>query len=266
MSLCCRLFGVLAGFCLLFPLSAAAEETLRYAGATTLQRYFMPEASRAFSAETGVRMTIDGGNTDPGIKALLAGNVDLAGAGRHLTAAEKAQGLVEHFLGWDILAIVVAKDNPVANLSHEQLRGVFAGDLVSWRAVGGPDQPIVVMTAPKGSGMRSAVEDLILKGRALTPKEVVSAVVAQSDQQVSLFSGAISAISLSMVDSNNVKVIAVDGVEPLPANVQLKKYPLVKPLVLVTRGQPQGALAKFIALAKGPRGQKILNKQFVAAP
>ena len=262
----CRLFGLLGCLGLCLPLAAPAEESLRYAGATTLQRYFMPEAARAFYAETGVRMTIDGGNTNAGIKALLAGEIDVAGAGRHLTAEEKRQGLVEHFLGWDLLAIVVSKDNPVTSLSQRQLQGIIAGDLANWQTVGGPDQPIIVMSAPKGSGMRSAVQELILKERDFSPGEVVSAIVAQTDQQVSLFPGAIAAVSLSMVDSDTVKVIAVDGVEPSPANIQLKKYPLAKPLALVTRGQPKGALAQFIALAKGPRGQKILNKQFVAAP
>src|SRR5512135_2028410 len=88
---------------LLVPRSAPAEELLRYAGATTLQHSFMPEAARIFQGDTGVRIQIEGGNTNPGIKALLAGEVDMAGAGRHLTAEEKKQGLIEHFLGWDTL-------------------------------------------------------------------------------------------------------------------------------------------------------------------
>lgn len=251
---------------LCLPFAAVAEENLRYAGATTLQRYFMPEMARAFQAETGLRMTIDGGNTNPGIKALLAGDIDMAGAGRHLTAEEKKLGLVEHFLGWDILTVVVAKDNPVSNLTIEQLRGIFSGDLTNWKAVGGRDQAIMVVTAPKGSGMRSAVQDLILKERSYTPQEVVSGVVAQSDQQVSMFPGSITAVSMSMIDNQSAKTVAINGIEPVAVNVQTGKYPLAKPLALVTRGQPQGAVAKFIVLAKGPRGQQILNKNFVAAP
>jgi len=260
------LLGLFGCLWLCLPLTAAAEETLRYAGATTLQQSFMPEAANVFQAETGVRMTIEGGNTTPGIKALLAGEVDVAGAGRHLTAEEKQRGLVEHFLGWDTLAVVVPKANQIANLTMEQLRGIFAGDLINWKAVGGPDQAIVVLTAPKGSGIRSAVQDLILKERSFTAQEVVSGVVGQADQQVSMFPGAITVVSLSMVDNKQARVVAVNGIEPLAANILVNKYPLVKPLALVTRGQPQGSLAKFIALAKGPRGQQVLNKHFVAAP
>ncbi len=69
---------------------------------------------------------IEGGNTNPGIRSLLAGEIDLAGAGRHLIAEEKQRGLVEHFLGWEVLAVVVQRTNPVDALTLAQLRGIFA--------------------------------------------------------------------------------------------------------------------------------------------
>jgi phosphate transport system substrate-binding protein len=250
--LLCGLLG------LLVPGYAAAEELLRYAGATTLQRSFMPEAARSFQADTGVRIQIEGGNTNPGIRALLAGEVDMAGAGRHLTAEEKKQGLIEHFVGWDVLAVVVQKSSPVETLSLEQLRDIFAGGIRNWKAVG-------VVTSPKGSGMRTAIQDLILKEKAFTANEVVSGVVSQADQQVAMFPAAITAVSLSMVDNTRVKTLSVDGIAPTAANVAAGRYPLAKPLALVTRGQPKGQLQRFIDFATGARGQAILAKQFVPA-
>lgn len=256
------LCGLLA---LLTPGLVGAEELLRYAGATTLQHAFMPEAARTFQSETGVRISIEGGNTNPGIRALLAGEVDIAGAGRHLTAEEKKQGLIEHFLGWDVLAIVVQRTLPVETLTMEQLRDIFSGEIRNWKEVGGKDAPIVVVTSPKGSGMRSAVQDLVLKEKTFTANEVVSGVVGQADQQVGMFPAAITAVSLSMVDNARVKVLKVEGVEPDAANVTAGRYPLAKPLALVTRGQPVGRLQRFIEFATGPRGQAILAKHFVAA-
>ena len=241
----------------------AAADLLRYAGATTLQRSFMPEASRVFQSETGVRIQIDGGNTNPAIRALLAGEIDMAGAGRLLTPAEKQQGLVEHFLGWDALAVVVPRSIAVENLTLEQLRGIFSGETRNWKDVGGKESPIVVVTSPKGSGMRSAVQDLILKGKAFTTQEVVSGVVGQADQQVTMFPAAITAVSLSMVDNARVKVLSVDGVAPTVANVAAGRYPLAKPLALVTRGQPRGQLQRFIEFATSERGKAILARDFV---
>jgi len=243
----------------------SAEGMLRYAGATTLQRYFMPEVARIFTGETGIKVLIEGGNTGPGISALLNGEVDMAGAGRHLTAAEKSKGLVEHLLGWDVLAIVVHEKNPLESLTLTQLQGIFSGETSNWHEVGGSNGPIVVVTSPQGSGMRSAVKDLILKEKKVFSREIVSAIVAESDQQVSMFPGGITALSRSMLNAEHVKAIKIDGVEPTPAKIADGSYPLAKPLALVTKGAPQvqSDLARFIALVYSPEGKALLGKSFV---
>jgi len=256
-------FSLLVSLFLMAP--ACAEEALRYAGATTLQRFFMPDAARLFSDETAVRIRIEGGNTGPGITALLKGEVDMAGAGRHLTDEEKRLGLVEHFLGWDVLAIVVNQQNPVEDLTLGQLQTVFSGTVTNWQELGGEDKKIVVVTAPKGSGIRSAVKKLILKDKDFPSREIVSAIVAESDQQVGLFSGGITAMSRSMLDAPKVKAVTVSGVEPTASNISKGEYSLAKPLALITRGEPKDELARFLELVKSSRGKAILNKRFVAA-
>jgi ABC-type phosphate transport system substrate-binding protein len=90
-----RQCGILTIFLLLTSGMSVAEKLLRYAGATTLQRIFMPEMARIFAGETAVRILIEGGNTDPGISSVLNGVIDMAGAGRLLSEAEKQQGLRE---------------------------------------------------------------------------------------------------------------------------------------------------------------------------
>ena len=260
-----RQFGVLTIIMLTMTGGACADELLRYAGATTLQRFFMPEVGRIFSSDTAIKVHIEGGNTGPGIKALLNGEVDMAGAGRLLTEVEKSQGLVEHFLGWDVLTIIVHEQNSLEDLSLDQLQAVFSGTATNWQDVGGKDDPIVVVTCPKGSGMRSAVKKLILKDKKYTSREIVSAIVAESDQQVSMFPVGITALSRSMLDADNVKTITVNGILPSAASISEGRYPLAKPLTLVTNGEPQGDLARFIALAKSQLGRTILQKSFVPA-
>lgn len=258
-----RKFALLTIVLLMLSAGAWAEEPLRYAGATTLERFFMPEVSRLFTSETAIRVHIQGGNTGPGIKALLNGDVDMAGAGRMLTEAEKAKGLVEHFLGWDVLAIVVHEQNPLEDLTLEQLQGIFSGSINNWQDVGGNAGPIVVVTCPQGSGMRSTVKTNILKDKSYLSREIVSAIVAEADQQVSMFPTGITALSRSMVDADHVKVIKVDGVVPSPDAISGGRYSLAKPLTLVTKGVPQGDLARFVSLAKSQQGRAILQKSFV---
>lgn len=258
-----RSLGVLSILLLSLTAAASAEDLLRYAGATTLQRFFMPEVSRLFTKDTAVKVHISGGNTDPGISALLNGEVEMAGAGRLLTPEEKNKGLVEHLLGWDVLAIVVHEQNPLLNLTRDQLRGIFSGEITQWKELGGMDLPILVVTSPKGSGMRSAVQDLLLSKKDYLRREIVSAIVSASDQQVSMFPGGITALSSSMLDAGHVKAVTVDGVAPTAENIAAGLYPLAKPLTLVTKGEPKGDLGRFIALAKGPQGKAVLQKSFV---
>ncbi len=260
-----RQCGILTIIVLSMAGSACADELLRYAGATTLQRFFMPEIGSLFTSDTAIKVSIAGGNTGPGIRALLNGEIDMAGAGRLLTKAEKKQGLVEHFLGWDVLVIVVHEQNPLEDLSLDQLQGIFSGAITNWQDVGGKDGPIVVVTCPNGSGMRSAVKKLILKKQEFLSREIVSAIVAESDQQVGMFPTGITALSRSMLDADGVKPIMVNGVTPTAINIIEKRYPLVKPLTLVTKGLPQGDLARFIDLAKSQRGRMALQKSFLPA-
>ena len=159
---------------------------------------------------------------------------------------------------------MVQRTNPVHALTLAQLRDIFTGDIRNWKEVGGRDEPIVVVTSPKGSGMRSAVQELILGEKPFTAAEVVTGVVGQADQQVSMFPNGIAALSLSMVDNQQVKTLLVEGVAPSPGNVEAGRYSLAKPLALVTRGQPKGQLERFIQFALSPRGQGVLCQELRA--
>jgi phosphate transport system substrate-binding protein len=68
-----------------------------------------------------------------------------------------------------------------------------------------------------------------------------------------------------MLDAEHVKVVKVEGVSPTAENLLVGLYPLAKPLTLVTRGEPQGALARFFTLVKSPQGRAVLQKIFVPA-
>jgi phosphate transport system substrate-binding protein len=255
------------GLCVVITIAllgnAYAEPVLRYAGATTLQRFFMPEVARLFSDATAIKVQIEGGNTDPGISALLHGDIDMAGAGRLLTDAEKQKGLVEHFLGWDTLAIIVHEQNPVESLSLDQLQKIFAGEITDWQEVGGQPNPIVLVSHTEGSGMRNAIKTLILKEKDFSSREIIAAIVSEADQQVSMFPSGITALSHSMYDARNVKEIFVNGVGPTAENIENGSYPLAKPLALVTKGKPEGDLARFLDLVNSSQGRAVLQKKFV---
>ncbi|MBE0598531.1 MAG: phosphate ABC transporter substrate-binding protein [Desulfuromonadales bacterium] len=246
---------------LLASWAPASDEVITYAGATTLQRDFMPPAAQLFLRQTGIPVRLTGGNSDPGLAAVQTGAVKLAGSGRYLRPEEKRGGLVETLIGWDAIVIGVHRSNPVNNLSLRQLQEIFSGRLVNWRQVGGEDQPILVITSPKGSGMRQAVQHN-LGLDSFTPQEITAALVADGDRQVAALPLAICALSQSMADSEEVKIIQVDGLFPTRETVAAQSYPLIKPLLLVTRGKPAGAVARFITMALSDQGQDIMAQKF----
>jgi phosphate transport system substrate-binding protein len=144
-----------------------------------------------------------------------------------------------------------------------QLRGIFSGRIVNWQEVGGNDQPILVVSSPEGSGMRDAVRGEILKGDSFTPREIVAAIVADADRLVAQFPLAITATSRSMVDAGGAKIIQVDGVTPDQASISARRYPMAKPLTLVTLRAPQGNVARFISFVLEEEGQQIMSRKFL---
>lgn len=261
-----RLFvGLLAAVILLGAEIGHAHDSfeISYAGASSLQYFFMPEMSRLFFDDTEIRIRLEGGNTDQGIQALQRGEVDMAGATRHLSRAEKAGGLIEHLLGWDVMTAMVNRNNPVQDITLRQLQGIFSGEIVNWLECGGPNLPIIVITCPKGTTMRMAVQELVLQDKAYLDRAVVSVIAAQTDRHVAMFPGAIAVLSTSIVDGARVKALKVDGVEPSSRSLAEGRYPLARPLALITRGAPRDELEVFTNLATSPMGQEVLAKHFV---
>jgi ABC-type phosphate transport system substrate-binding protein len=110
--------------------------------------------------------------------------------------------------------------------------------------------------------MRDAVRREILKGDSFTRREIVAAIVADADRLVAQFPLAITATSRSMVDAGGAKIIQVDGVTPDQASISARRYPLAKPLTLVTQRAPQGDVARFISFALEEEGQQIMARKF----
>lgn len=261
-----RFIAVIAFACF-FPLfmgeSAVGSEIFRYAGATTLQRDFMREASNRFGTAHDVRFELAGGNSSAGIKALSAGVIELAGSGRFLTPQEKGVGLVEHLIGWDPLVVVVHVTNPIENVSSEDLRRMILGTFINWNQIGGRDLPLFQVAAPLGSEVYEAVEQFLFTGQQISSRAIVNPVVADADKNVSLLPAGFTVTSMSMVDVDRVKLVKIDGFSPNRQTAKTGEYPLIKPLLLVTRGKVKGSLELFINFAKSPEGQAIIAKKFV---
>ena len=257
---------------LALPLSALAAE-LSYSGSSTIGTSILEAgAVAAFTAKTGIKFgKIDQPGSGKGIKALLADEVPLASASRPLKPEEKKEKLVGTTIGYDAIAVFIHKDNPVKDLSKEQLKGIFTGQIKNWKEVGGKDAVITPNTEIL-TGKRATIEmfqELVLDGAAYgtgfkqidLPRDQITDLAATPN--------GICTVSLGLLAATNpavqakVKAVSLGGIEPSDKNIQSGAYLISRPLLLVTKGLAKDEPKEFITFMLSAEGQAIVQKNFV---
>jgi phosphate transport system substrate-binding protein len=148
--------------------SLAAMEKVTVAGSSTV----LPlgeAAAEAFNFEQkDYLVSVTGGGTGAGITGIAEGRFDIAMASREVTPVERKRygnGFVEHLVGYDGIVVAVSKpiyQAGIASLSKDQLRKIYAGEINSWRDLGGPDEEIYVVSREQGSGTRDTFDEVIM--------------------------------------------------------------------------------------------------------
>ena len=246
------------------PPPAPAE--LRYDGSTTISSRILPGLEPALRARNGVPLRIERGGAGVGLRRVLAGEVDVAGVARSLTAAELAHKPYFQIVGYDAIAVFVNEANPVRDLTRAQIKAAFTGAAASWRDLGGKPVKVVPCTERLDSE-RATVEAFrtLALGGAGYGKVVEREDPSDCIALVAHEPGGIAAASIAYAVPG-VRAVTVDGVEPLPVHVRASRYALTRPLLLVAREPPRGALADLFELALSPEGQAaIANAGFVPA-
>ncbi|MCM2264107.1 MAG: phosphate ABC transporter substrate-binding protein [Desulfuromonadales bacterium] len=260
---------------LVFVIAAvpALAAEISYSGSSTIGTSVMKAgAVSAFEAKTGIKFTkVDEPGSGKGIKALLAGEVPLAGASRPLKPEEKKDKLIGTTIGYDAIAVFIHKDNPVKDLTKEQLKGIFTGQIKNWKEVGGKDAPITPNTEIL-TGKRATIEmfqELVLDGAAFGPG--FKQIDLPRDQIIDLANtpNGICTVSLGLLAATSsdvqakVKAVSLNGLAPDDKNIQSGAYLISRPLLLVTKGLPKDEVKEFVTFMLSSEGQAIVAKNFV---
>lgn len=240
----------------LFPFHANAG-SIRYTGSSTVGK-FITDAKEVYEACTFKIDTLP--ESSGGEKCAAQQRCDMGGVARDVKKKYLDQGVVATLIGKDALAAIVNADNPITELSSDQLRAIFTGKTTNWSELGGPDLPIEVHIVKKGSATRKVFRKVILQGAeyegctVTTPDAMVVTEVGKNR-------GAIGQISFAFIKGKKiVRPLIVDGQEPTVNN---PNYPITRNLFITTHGTPQGEVKTFLDWALSPKGQQVVKQRFV---
>jgi phosphate transport system substrate-binding protein len=232
------------------------------------------EAAEILRAERKLQIQIDTqGGSSGGISALGDGLVQIAMSSKPLAAADRARyarcAYTEVAIGEDAVAMIVSRDvwqGGVRALSREQLRDIYEGRVTNWKQVGGADQRIAFFNKEPGRGTWEVFAHWVYGDPKKAPAVSFPEVGANEEtrSKVAATRGALSQLSASWVDHRTTFALAIKtdagAIEPTPANIAARRYPMSRGLYLVTDGEPKGDAKVFIDFVLGERGQKLVAK------
>ena len=245
--------------------------TVKTGGSTSVEKV-MEKLIEQFEDDNGsVKIEYEGNGSGDGIVNTKSGLYEVGHSSRELKKDGSEDGLDEIPYAIDGIAVVVHKDNPVQNLTKQQIFEIYTGVVKNWKDVGGNDAPITVITREAGSGTRSAMADII----GLEKK--VDGVVTESTKiwkdaneagntgavqtQVSGNKNAIGYMSFSDVNPAEVKMVQYEGVEISTDNLYNDSYKLKRNFYLLKKtGSTLSPEAQaFINFVLSEEGQTIVK-------
>ncbi len=246
-------FGAALSLVAVIGLSACSSATgggsITVAGSTTCLP-IAEQAAEIFKEETGTNVLVSGLGSSAGIEAVSNGTAEIATSSRGLNEEEQELGLTTIPVAHDGIAVIVNTENPVQNLSIEQLRAMYAGEITNWSEVGGEDLPIQLVNRDEASGTREAFKSIVMDGASFDRRAAVLSGTGQVRDVVSRSRGAIGYISMGFVKSEyaetEVRALSVNHVEPSEKTIASGGYPISRDLYFFTKGEPTGEAAEYI--------------------
>ena len=243
-----------------------ADQSIVIKGSTTVLPVAQGTLEAYMKANPGVQMSLSGGGSGEGIKALIDKTTDIATSSREIKKEEVAlaetKGVkpVAHVVAYDAIIPVVHPKNKVKNLSIDQLSQIYQGKITNWKEVGGEDLKIVVISRDSSSGTFESWDHFVMKKAKVTPRAQMLASNGALVTAVAKNRYAIAYLGIGYVNKS-VKPLQVNGITASIQTAMSKEYPLSRELYMYTNGEPEGDVAKYIAFVKSAEGQKIVAKE-----
>jgi phosphate transport system substrate-binding protein len=235
-------------------------------GSTTVLPIAQKVAEAYMKENPQVKISVSGGGSGNGIKALIDGTTDIADSSRFIKdgevklAVEKGTYPVPFAVAYDSIIPVVHPSNPMKNITLDQLKDIYMGKIKNWKEIGGPDLKIVVVSRDTSSGTYEVWEEKVMKKERVFPGALLQASNGAVVQAVSKNKHAVGYIGLGYVNKS-VKPLTVNGIMGSEKTTLDGTYPISRALYMFTRGWPTGDTLNFINYVLNPqKGQKYVEE------
>ena len=244
-------------------------------GSDTIVNLALAWAERYQDEHPEVRISVTGGGSGTGIASLINGTVDIANASRQIKDEEvadaQANGIepVEHIIARDAIAVIVNPQNPVSQLTLQQISDIYSGEITNWSEVGGEDRPIVRLSRETNSGTHVYFLETVLRLGSKEDKTLFSmdtlllpsseGIIAEVRQNPN----AIGYDGLGYVPKD-LKMIGIaeqeGGAYVLPSieTVNDKTYAIARDLYMYTDGEPTGIVKEYLDWILSTEAQEIV--------
>ncbi|WP_407835803.1 phosphate ABC transporter substrate-binding protein [Streptomyces sp. DSM 116496] len=278
-----RLVYAAAGMALLASLATACADAdasagggsgkaLQASGSTTVAPVAADAAEALKGQGLNITVATQGGSAG-GISQLGAGQIDIALSSKPIADKDRSDNPKADFvttqIGSDAVGVIISKqvaDAGVKNLTVDQVKGLFEGKITNWNQVGGPNLEVFIYDKEPGRGTREVLDKYLYHGEKAPPapnSDHFAIVGGNLETRTKLEStpGAVGPLSTGFIEgSDKLVAVSLDGIPATTENIASGKYPMSRPLFLITNGQPKGNAKTFIDYLISDKGQELLPK------
>jgi phosphate transport system substrate-binding protein len=256
-----RFGAVAAAVIMVLAVGAAAQVGaqggIHYDGSSQIYWAFVKDSAELFTKESGVPVVAEDRKTQDAVPSLVSGRANVGGLARKLKLAEKAQNqeLTETLIARDHIAVFVPQSSKVTEISLQNLKKVFSGEITDWKDLGDDPGPIQLVIAQTKTACTTNFRELVM-GDAPFAQSCIITETAGAVLEEAKGKRAISYISYGAVAQKpEFKVLKVDSKNPADAG-----YPIAQEMYMATIGQPSGDVKKYLDFFMTGAGKDFITK------
>ena len=254
---------------LIIPHSSYADtNNLNWSGCGISKKAYMTDLAKAYEEKKGVFINLQGGGATKGIRQVADNSTDIGGACRYyLPGNHVEESVAFEPVAWDALVVIVNKNNPVQDISFQQVHDLYTGKITNWKQLGGGDAPIKLFTRKgKISGVGYTIRKLIFANPDKTffsTREFKSS--GPLEKAILEDEHAIGITGISSARLRDLKILTLDGKKADYLSIRRGKYSLYRPLFLTYNPLSENVetIKDFINFAHSSLGRKIMKKNGV---